>query len=530
MMSEAPKQLNAFEIKREVSRLVKALENSTILIDTAEFKTLDEQEDSQTIVKILMKEFKLCNEETLPVIKLLLLRYADETELLAELESIIKNPKNENNIKLHAIELISSFKSDWHGENYDSYLEYNEELVQKETKELLESSKDNPEIQLDFLDFFSAIPPKDQMMLLESLEGDQQGNDLANILVPIFLSYPADEIGLCALKMLSSTRSSFAYESLLQVSPALDETTASNIKKCISELKLSGAAKKQSSAQNIINNAEFYIIPPDGEGNFSLLYLKHNDDNKTVMLVGMVIDDYTGIRECLGFSAISEFEASFLVDKLTGTDFKTTIEPEVFKKLMLDAEKLNYQKSAPPYEYNCWKRIFLDIPSADLDIEGILEKKFAGKTTTLEDIAEIYNADFTLPWFYTRNFGDETEYFFNELDKQLKSECIEGIYIDDFLKMNLNSVFYPQEKQNWKQRILLTAYTKLTDNDEKTALALYKITQSETSLHELYIFILKQSVFQYFLNMLTENNFLKYKESEISDNLAYLEQLWGFYV
>lgn len=159
------KQLNAFEIKREISRLVKALENSTILIDTAEFKTLDGQDDKQNIVKILMKEFCLCDEERLPVIKVLLLRYSNENELLNELETIIHNPTNENTLKLHAIELIAAFKPDWHEEGYDEYLEYDEELVQKETQELLQNSEENTEIQLDFLDFFSSIPPKDQLML-----------------------------------------------------------------------------------------------------------------------------------------------------------------------------------------------------------------------------------------------------------------------------------------------------------------------------------------------------------------------------
>ena len=52
------KQLNAFEIKREIARLVKALEKSTILIDTSEFNTLDQQDDKAGVVKILMKEFQ----------------------------------------------------------------------------------------------------------------------------------------------------------------------------------------------------------------------------------------------------------------------------------------------------------------------------------------------------------------------------------------------------------------------------------------------------------------------------------------
>lgn len=525
MMKDAPKQLNAFEIKREIARLIKALENSTILVDTSEFRTLDAQEDKTGVVKILMKEFHLCNEDSMPVIKLLLLRYSDMEELLAELETIIKNPRNPNNIKLHAIELISTFKPDWHDENYDSYLEYDEELVQQETKELLENSKDNPEIQLDFLDFFSAIPKKDQLMLLDSLKEDQQGTDFANILVPIFLSFPQDEIGLHALKLLSNTKSPFAYEALSQVNEILDDK---NVRKCLSELKLSGAAN--GLEPNNHDGAMFFMIPPDGEGNFSLLYQRPNEDGKTIMLIGMVIDDYTGVRECLGFSSISEFEASFLMEKLSGTDFKTTIKPEVFKMLLNEAEKLNYKKSAPPYEYNCWKKIFLDIKPETQPIEEILKEHFEDKSVTTADITEVLNADFTVPWFYNRTFGDETENLFDELDFLIKENSIENVDFEAFMKKHLNEVFYPQEKENWQHRLLLTAYGKFSAGDDKTACVLYKISQDPQATTELFEFILKQSIFQYFLNMLTEKIFLKYKEKELEDNLAYLEQLWGFYV
>lgn len=525
MTENSSKQLNAFEIKREIARLVKALENSTILVDTSEFKTLDAQDDKAGVVKILMKEFNLCNEDAMPVIKLLLLRYSELDELLTELEAIIKNPKLPNNIKLHAIELISTFKPDWHDESYDTYLEYDEELVQQETKELLENSADNPEIQLDFLDFFSAIPKKDQLMLLDSLKEDQQGTDFANILVPIFLSYPQDEIGLHALKLLSNTKSPFAYVALSQVNEILDDK---NVRKCLSELKLSGAAKDVE--QDNHEGAEFLMIPPDGEGNFSLLYQKPNADGKTVMLIGVVIDDYTGVRECLGFSAISEFEASFLMEKLSGTDFKTTIKPEVFKMLLVEAEKLNYKKSAPPYEYNCWKKIFLNLEPEKQPLEELLKEHFDDKSITKSDITEVLNSEFTVPWFYNRTFGDETETLFEELDTLIKENSIENIDFEAFINKHLDEVFYPQEKENWRHRLLLTAYGKFSAKEEKEACVLYKIANDPQATAELFEFILKQSIFQYFLNMLTDKIFLKYKEKELEDNLAYLEKIWGFYV
>jgi len=529
MTNSKPKQLNTFEIKSEISRLLKALEKSTIIIDTREFKTLDEQENKQNIIKLLFKEFNLCNENSLPVVKNLLLRYCDEKTLLNELENIIKNPKNDNNIKLHSIELISTFKSDWHEQEYDKYLIYDDELVQKETKELLDEAIINPEIQLDFLDFFSAIPPKDQKMLIESLQEDQHVGDLANILIPIFLSFPSTEIGAIAINLLGLTKSKYAYKELLQSYDLFDKNLKPTIKLCLNKLKLSGANLQTQPTQDY-RNCKFYMIPPDGEGNISLIYEEKNTQNDTTRLIGIVFDDYTGIRDCLGFNAISEFEATFLIDKLTGSDFKTEITPAIFKMLLLEAEKLNYKKSAPPYEYNCWKRIFIDIEPENINIKEFLSQHFDSNPIDEKEIHNILNSDFTIPWFYTHNFGDETEQFFKELDLLLKKQSIEDIKINEFIEANIDKIFYKEEKENWKIRLYLTAYGKFVSNDKECAEALYKITQTENSMHILYEFIVKQSIFQYFLKMISEKYYLKYKQQDIEEILSYLEKIWGFYV
>lgn len=176
------------------------------------------------------------------------------------------------------------------------------------------------------------------------------------------------------------------------------------------------------------------------------------------------------------------------------------------------------------------KRIFVDIEPENPDIEDFLKQHFNNDNVTSEEINEVLNADFTVPWFYTHNFGDETEQFFIELDNLLKEKSISELNIDTFISENLDKVIYKQEKLNWQKRLLLTAFVKFTANDEETARILYQITQNKERMQELFIFIMKQSVFQYFLNMLSDKSFMKYKQKEVEDNISYLEQLWGFYV
>ena len=524
------KQLNAFEIKQEITRIVKALENSTILINLEEFKTLDALEDKSTVKKLLLKEFMLCNEARIQTIKFLLLRYMEEDELLEEMEKIIKAQQNDNKLKLCAIEVISAFKPDWNEQDYDTYLEYDEELVQQETKELLESSEDNPEVQLDFLDFFSTIPPNDQNLLLSSLKEDQSGGNLANILVPVFLSYPTQEIGLEALRMLRTSRSSYAYQSLKQVYDKLREEQKFNVKKVLNELKLSGASNKNTGNDYQHDGAEFYMVSPDGEGNISLIYKKHNSSNQTVRLIGTVIDDYSGIRECLGFNEISVFEADFLLDKLIGTDFKAQISPEVFKMLLDKAEYINYKNSAPPYEYNCWKKVFTDIPPADLNIAEYLETNLDLSASNEADINKVLNQDFTNSWFKKPTFGDETEEFFNQLNKELKNKSIYDIDIEQFISEHIDKIFYDEEKQNWSKRLVMTAYGRYLLEDKKNASALLKITKEKPLANIFYDFVMKQTVFQYFLNLQEEKSHKEYTANELENILSYLETKWGFQV
>ena len=70
-----------------------------------------------------------------------------------------------------------------------------EELINKETKQLLDTAIMNPEAQIDFMDFMSAISDEDKIILIKSLEEDYANDALANILIPVFLYYILSFVG-----------------------------------------------------------------------------------------------------------------------------------------------------------------------------------------------------------------------------------------------------------------------------------------------------------------------------------------------
>ena len=76
--------------------------------------------------------------------------------------------------------------------------------------DLLENAVFNPESMLDFLDFVSAISPKDRHLLLDSLSLDYSGDVLANIIYPILYSDFEDDFVLDVINVLAESKSSLA--------------------------------------------------------------------------------------------------------------------------------------------------------------------------------------------------------------------------------------------------------------------------------------------------------------------------------
>ena len=156
------------------------------------------------------------------------------------------------------------------------YFEKFNELINKETKELLDTAIMNPEAQIDFMDFLNALSDEDKILLIKSLEEDYANDALANIVIPVFLFYLDTPVGDAALEILGRTKSQLAFHALENVKKYVNESIQAKVNKALSELKLSGI--------RVDNTVEFYkeilkeskpyksyISFPDGHGNLPLV-------------------------------------------------------------------------------------------------------------------------------------------------------------------------------------------------------------------------------------------------------------------
>ena len=88
----------------------------------------------------------------------------------------------------------------------------------------------------DFLDFLSTLPDTDKVILLNSLGNDYSKDELANMLIPVFLSFSDTEAGKTALEILGNSKSQLAYHALNCALEFVPENIVPSIKKNFSVL------------------------------------------------------------------------------------------------------------------------------------------------------------------------------------------------------------------------------------------------------------------------------------------------------
>lgn len=482
-------QLNPFEIKAEIAGIfneldgVKDFDNYEI-----HYRNLDMQEDKSIIVKLLFKEIN--TQKNLELLKFLLVRYCETKELIEHLWAIIKNNMTSNQAKIFALDLLRDIDTNWSYEECGQYLDNPEEFVDADTKRILNNALANPEVQIDFLDFLSSLPDSDKVVLLNSLGNDYSQDELANMVIPVFLSMPDTEAGKTALEILGNSKSQLAYHALNSALEDADENLIPSIKKNISVLKLSGIREDNTKEyyKNLLKDSKpyrFCITYPDGHGNQAVIISRINKSGK-VQFVAIVIDDYKGIKDCFGFNEISKFECNTIIERFYRGQRALDLEPPVLKSILLKAEKLSANK---PYEYVCWKNLLADIDAEDLSPRHCALDAQSNKLSN-EEFEEILKYDFTDFWFLNSTYSDEFEEFLKLLDDPKDFEKL--------IEENLEKVFFPEEYRVWSDRILNVALLKHLSGNDKAGSNLYSLYNDETLKREFFKNILRKSIYEYF--------------------------------
>ena len=484
--------MNKIQIKAEILATLTALTTSS-KPDTSLLTDLKNIEDKKTVLEVLVRELVHASEQRALLICWLLTELIDKDTLNDELWNVIKSPEYADHVKMVAFNMLKDLGNQIDYDVISGYFEQFNELINKETKQLLETAIMNPEAQIDFMDFLNAIADSDKILLIKSLEEDYAYDALANILIPVFIHYMNSEVGVVALEILGRSKSQLAYHALNHAMEHANEEMKARINKAISELKMAGIRFDNTKEfyEGILKESKpykTYISFPDGHGNTAIIFSRIRAD-KSLQFLAMVINPRYGILDAFGFNSMYERDFVKIVDKFYNYQEKYEIPASVAKYLINQAEESSYLNDEPiPYEYTCWESILLDVEAEKPEIK--LEKRELNQ----KDIDKLCLSDYVQNWFFDEITSEEFKNFIDKLSLEFKSNNFD-VDLDKFIADHYDEIYTAKELAYKLVTFNTAAYLRLLKGDKATAELFYSLGSNYSFLTN----IIRKSIYEYYV-------------------------------
>ena len=497
---------------------------------------LDEIDDKKTLFDIFIKEYIKMNEKEYVFASLLLKETVPNDYVHDKSMELLKSSNLSDELKYKLIQLIRITGEELDYNEIPQYFENPEEVLDKETKRLLEAAVFNPESMLDFLDFTSAVSVHDRSLLLNSLKADYSGDVLANIIYPILYSDFEDAFKLNVINILSDSKSSIAiapFEYLIQTSENQEIINACKIG--LKKLKLSGAREEIADEyfRNIIKStkpAEFFTTIPDGNGNQALLVSRCTPDTK-YLLSATVVNDKSGIIDCFGFYNISQEELIKILAKFYQSEGKYKVPAAYIKTRTEDAinETITLKRNFP-YEFICWSPLLSDIKPLEIPLKEYADKNCKIQLASKENILQLLTKEYTLRWFIT---PEENKIIKEVVESIYSSDNLDINEIHSLLKNKLEILFTQEYTEIWLNRIYNLIYLLRNNARLKDADLFYTMLKSDEYILLFKEIIMQRSVFNNFVSKrehindtkLTTNIFRMRNASENKLDIKKIEEI-----
>ena len=466
-------------------------------------KTLEELNaivDKDAVLDILNREFLKENSQMRDyTITFLISELTDPQKAEAVMFETLANPKIKDSVKAKAVSFLREAGKHVNYEQYINYFENPDEIIDADTVKLLENARVNPESQIDFLDFLEALPQAEKEMLVESLTQDYDGDNLANILIPIIYANPYGDISQIAISAIGESKSMLAYPVLKWLEENTDDLKVkANVQKSLSLLKLSGIKEDITKEyyKRLLSGSPVYkcfVNFPDGHGNIGLIFSRKNEAS-FIQMFALVLNDIDGIIDCFGFNEISEGEFYRIVNKFFSNDRVVLADETLCKYLMVNAEKISRLKFQEiSYEYAAWVSITRDIDYEDLNLSDGLSK------IELNDflLKQLYDKGYFEKWFFSVS---DNEKFAALIDKIADDKICDIKQIETLLNENMPQIFDDAFLKILNRRLLVSAHFARLNNEQTFADMLYSLIDESECKNCFKEDMLKKSIYEYFLS------------------------------
>jgi len=486
--------MNKLQIKAEILATLSALATSP-KPDTALLTDLRKIEDKKAVLDILIRELITAPEQKAMLVCWLLTELIDKDMLSDELWNVIKAPEYNDHVKMVAFNMLKDLGNKVEYDVISGYFEQFNELINEETKQLLETAIMNPEAQIDFMDFLTAISDNDKITLIKSLEEDYAYDSLANILIPVFLYYIDSEVGYTALEILGRSKSQLAYHALENAKNFAPKSLHTRINKALSELKMSGIRvdKTDEFYREILKESKpykTYVSFPDGHGNMAIIFSRKRE-NKTLQFLAMVINPRYGILDSFGFHTMTEQDFNRVVDKFYNYQERYEIKPEIMKYILNQAEENSHINDEQiPYEYICWQSILLDIEAEKPELN--IEKKELNQ----KDIDKLCLSDYVQNWFFDEITSDTFGMFITKLSQEYKKNNFQ-VDLDKFIADHYDEIYTAPELAYKLVTFNIAAYLRYTKGDTELAQVFYSLGTN----YQFLTNIVRKSIYEYYVGL-----------------------------
>lgn len=507
-------QLNKLQIKAEIMTIISKLQMDIDSPYIDEYlSVLNQQEDKTDILDILLKELYRASEAKGILVCLILVKLFPQPVLEEFFWNALKNPSVSDPAKTVILNIIKDYGKPVDLEEIQTYFRNPQNVVDAETKRLLDNAIINPESQIDFIDFLNSLSFEDKETLIHSLAEDYSSDELANLINPIVLHTPDSELGKDCINILGDTKSQLALYTLQEVIEfTKNEDTKTLAKKNISKLKLSGIREENALQfyKELLPSVpyEAYASYPDGHGNQAVIFSREKEDSQ-LQMVAIVVNDTYGIVDCFGFNSISKLEFNSVIDKFYGKDERVYMDEHSIKRLLLIGESISRENNEEiSYEYICWRNLFADVSCEIIPLDITLASNLEIKKLSEPEYTRFCMMNFVQKWFFEPQDNEIFNEIINNLDDMVKSGDF-SCDLEKLVKEKSLEIFGEDKLPLLDKRLLMSAYLKYLAGYKTDASIIFAVYNDKKYKLELVKNILRKSIYEHYITLkfkLTEDN------------------------
>ena len=500
--------LNKLQIRAKILPVLSELKSDSALSVESFLQRvaeLKEIEDKKAVFDIITKEISDKNEDRYTDIIRAMIIELIPRDLIEEYSmEVLKSTEKSDMIKYQLIQVLKTLGNETDYQTFFEYLDDAETIINYDTEKLLEHAIINPETQIDFLDFLSALPKEDKALLISSLAEDYNGNNLANILNPVlYADFPKDVL-LETINILGSTKSSLATDGLEYLREITDDDEIRTAcKKNLNLLKLAGASKEKAHNfyESIMADSKpykCYSCIPDGHYNQGLIFSRRRPDG-VLMMFALVVNKIHGIIDSFGFFKLSEAEFNRIAVRFSRDDFMCEISPQYMKYLVNKSFELTKSLGKTmKYEFSCWLTLMADI-EPQLQTEEEWVKDNVPQIELNQKILNIlYSVNYLDKWFFTAEDNNEFKELVNDYINQ---ENLTFEYVENSVDKYFDCIWNENTVKLFNENIFTATYLFATADFKDYAKILYSVLFNPVLKHNMQTDIIKKSIYGYFYNL-----------------------------